>query len=175
CVAWLGRGRWRGARGTGRRRRGRKSFARRTDETPRRLDPRDRGWHRARYARTAWPASTCRDRRHGRALGPAALAPEAPAQASQPRAAQQGLHRADLGALETDEVAPARQQAQHLGARHVDDRAVTPAPQALTELERVAPITLLRWAVGLEPHLVGIDHLRRESAGRELARHEEGD
>src|SRR5436309_529570 len=41
-----------------------KSFPRRTDETSRRVESRDWGGHRARYARTAWPASTCRDHRH---------------------------------------------------------------------------------------------------------------
>src|SRR2546426_272306 len=57
----------------------------------------------------------------------------------------------------------------------MDDRAVAPAPQALAEFERVAPVTLLRRPVGLEAHLVRIDHLRREPERRKLTRHEERD
>jgi hypothetical protein len=34
-------------------------------------------------------------------------------------------------------------------------------PQAVAQLEGVAAVTLLGWAVGLEPHLAGYDAFRR--------------
>lgn len=45
-------------------------------------------------------------------------------------------------------------QTQYRSGQHVNDRAVAPAAQALTQLQRVAPIALLGRAMGLEPHLV---------------------
>jgi hypothetical protein len=57
----------------------------------------------------------------------------------------------------------------------VDQRAIDPPPQALAELVGVAAVTLLARAVGLEPHLVRIDHGRDEAQGRELPGHKERD
>jgi hypothetical protein len=78
-------------------------------------------------------------------LGPSHVTAAAAAEPPEPGAAQQRLHRADLGALQAHEVPPARQalaQAAHRGGWDMNDRAVRVAPQALAELEGVASVTL---------------------------------
>jgi hypothetical protein len=57
----------------------------------------------------------------------------------------------------------------------VDARPIDVAAEPLAELVRIAPITLLARAMGLEPHLARIDHDRHEPERRELARDEERD
>jgi hypothetical protein len=109
-------------------------------------------------------------------LRPSDLGAETPAQVPEARAAQQPLDRVHLRGLEPHEVAPPRErlaQPHHRARRHVHDGAIDPAPQAVAELEGIAPVTLLGGAVCLEPHLVGIDHARRQAQCRQLPGHEE--
>src|SRR5262249_60915465 len=100
----------------------------------------------------------------GQQLRPPDLGPEAPAEAPQPRAAQEPFDRVHLRGLEAHEVPPARQRLAQPGngaRRHMHDGAIDPAPQAVAELEGIPPVTLLRRPMRLEPHLAGIDHDRR--------------
>jgi hypothetical protein len=53
------------------------------------------------------------------------------------------------------------------------DCAVDPSANPLAQFQRVAPIALLGRSMGLEPHLVCIDHDGTKPHSRKLARHEE--
>jgi len=104
---------------------------------------------------------------------PGRLRAQALAEMPQTGCAQQTLDGVDLRHPRRHEVPTARQRlAQRPNGRrgYVDDRAVDPPAQPLTELERIAPIALLPWPMRLDPHLVRIDDHRAQSYPGQLAR-----
>jgi hypothetical protein len=112
----------------------------------------------------------------GAQLRPSNLGAETPAEAPQPRAAQEPFDRVHLGGLEADDMPAAGQRLTHPGDgawRHLHDGPIDVTSQAVAELERIPPVALLRRPVRLEPQLVGIHHDRRASQARQFPRHEE--